>query len=72
MSRLLSHFGISIQVGVIGAIALLGFVLIGIIYFVGSAQQISSQAELDLATKSRAATSQRLTRNGSATYPGNS
>jgi methyl-accepting chemotaxis protein len=58
MSRLLSHFGISIQVGVIGAIALLGFVLIGIIYFVGSAQQISSQAELDLATKSRAATSQ--------------
>jgi methyl-accepting chemotaxis protein len=58
MSRVLSRFGISLQVGVIGVVALLGFVLIGILYFVGATQQFSSQAELDLATKSRAATNQ--------------
>jgi methyl-accepting chemotaxis protein len=58
MHRLLSRFTISIQVGVIGATALLGFVLIGILFFVGSAQQFSSQVGLDLATKTRAQTSQ--------------
>ena len=56
MSRLLSCFSINIQVGAIGATALFGFVLIGIFYFVGSAQQFSSQAELNFATKTRSAT----------------
>jgi hypothetical protein len=32
MSRLLSRFSINIQVGLIGAVALLGFVLIGVLF----------------------------------------
>jgi methyl-accepting chemotaxis protein len=56
VSRLLSRFDINIQVGVIGVVALLGFVLIGILYFGGSGRQLSSETEMDSATKSRSAT----------------
>jgi methyl-accepting chemotaxis protein len=57
MSRLLSRFSINTQVAVIGATALLGFILIGILYFAGASRQSAAQVELALATQNRAMTS---------------
>jgi methyl-accepting chemotaxis protein len=58
MNRILSRFGINIQVGVIGATALLGFVLIGMLYLASSHQQSAAQAELASAVQSRSLTNQ--------------
>jgi methyl-accepting chemotaxis protein len=58
MSRLLSRFAINIQVGTIGAVALLGFVLIGILCLVSFSHQSAAQAELASAMENRAATNQ--------------
>jgi methyl-accepting chemotaxis protein len=58
MNRLLSRFSINTQVGVIGATALLGFVLIGMLYLIGSHQQAAAQADLASAVQKRSATSQ--------------
>jgi methyl-accepting chemotaxis protein len=58
MSRLLSRFSINIQVGLIGAVALLGFVLIGVLFWVGASQQSAARAALASAMEDRAATRQ--------------
>jgi methyl-accepting chemotaxis protein len=58
MSRLLSRFRINTQVGVIGATALIGFMLIGMLYLVGANQQSAAQAELAVAVRNRSVASQ--------------
>ncbi len=51
MTRLLSRFGITAQVGVIGGTALIGFLLIGILYLVASGKQTEAQDALEQATE---------------------
>src|SRR3954447_25155330 len=46
MSRLLGRVGISVQVSVIGVVALLGFVLTGVIYSIAAQQQSLVDAEM--------------------------
>lgn len=53
MERVLSRFGISIQAGVIGGVALLGFVLIGILNLIGSHQQTVARDALEQAIERR-------------------
>lgn len=46
MGHLLSRFSISIQVGCIGAIALTGFALVGLLYLYGSSERSSAEARV--------------------------
>ncbi len=58
MGRLLSRFGIGVQVGLIGAVALFGFVLVGMLYSGGYYQRAAARAELDDAIARRTMTDQ--------------
>ena len=52
MSKMLSKFGISIQIGFIGALGMIGLILVGIFYFIGSRELAAASAEADQANAS--------------------
>ena len=58
MERVLGRFRIGVQTGIIGAVALTGFALIGLLYAVASDKQAEAQAMLDRASERRLLTNQ--------------
>ena len=49
MTRMLSRFGITRQIALVGALGVLGLIIVGIVYYVGAALQTSAQQQIEAA-----------------------
>jgi len=49
VTRMLSRFGITRQIALVGALGVLGLIIVGIVYYVGAALQTSAQQQIEAA-----------------------